>query len=79
MNAKTKKRCEQLGAEANTTANEWIAKFPNDYSGKVRFSLALATAISVIRSITPGLENTGQDFISAVKAGTVLWVEGGEK
>ena len=71
-------RCKQLSDCARTIAEGWIPAFADDYRGKVMFCLALGHAVMVMRKITPGLEGTGQDFIDAVKAGTMIWVEAGE-
>ena len=77
MKKSTLKRCEKLTTEANKRAAALADQFSDGYEGKVLFALTIATAVMAIRAVTPGLENTANDFLSAVKAGTITWVEAG--
>jgi len=78
VDAKTKARCNELADEAKARVRNWPDQFADDYSGKVMFSLALATASSALCDIVPGLKHSADEFILAVKAITELWVESGE-
>ena len=78
MNKATKKRCTELDAEARSIVHEWIEGCADDYGGKVMFCMAVAHAVLIMRDLVPGLSETGQDFIDAVKDGVVIWVEAGE-
>ena len=54
----------------------WMATFESDYSGKIKFCVAIAKAVKAMCAITPGLNEA--TFIDDVKRGTTLWGELGE-
>ena len=78
LDPKIKKRCKELDEQAGLLARQWADALPNDYSGKILFSMAIARAIRALLCVTPELYGTGDDFIEAVKEGVVIWVEEGE-
>ena len=73
---KHRPRLCELGEEAKAIADKWAGGFSNDYEGKVKFALALATAVTVLCKITPILDEA--TFIDDVRIGTAIWVDAGE-
>ena len=71
-------RAKELAKEAKLIAGGWVSQMPDDYRGKVMFCMALAQAVMVMRKLVPALNGTGIDFIDAVKAGALIWIEAGE-
>lgn len=68
-------KLREFEVEARETARSWIGTFPNDWSGKIRFSMAVAVAVKIMCEITPMLEE--DHFVQDVKDGAIIWAECG--
>ena len=75
MTEKQMLRLRRIDEEARRKSVEWAEQFSDDWDGKIRFSMVVASAMMTLCRISPGLHLA--TFVEDVKSAAELWAEAG--